>query len=104
MPHETRSQINGKRINSHRDDTQKTSKRKPLYVVRRSEIHSRSVFAARPITKNMRIIEYKNHRISNRLANELYPDNDENPTHTFLFELDNDIVIDTGQRGNAARW
>ena len=104
MPRGKRSQINGKRVNGHGVDTREASKRKALYVVRRSEIHGRGVFAARPITKGTRIIEYKGRRISNRLANELYPDDGEGPTHTFLFELDNDIVIDAGQRGNAARW
>jgi hypothetical protein len=76
----------------------------PLYVVRRSRIHGRGVFAARGIPKGTRIIEYKGRRISNAAADELYPDRAGIPTHTFLFELDNDVVIDAGRGGNAARW
>lgn len=74
------------------------------YVVRRSRIHGRGVFARRLIPKGTRIIEYRGKRIPYSLASELYPDEEGVPTHTFLFELDDDMVIDAGQRGNAARW
>ena len=39
-----------------------------------------------------------------RRAAELYSEYEDQPTHTFLFEIDDDTVIDAGQRGNAARW
>ena len=84
--------------------TPKAPARKAPYIVRRSSIHGRGVFAARTIQKGTRIVEYRGRRISYQLANELYPDDGDGPTHTFLFELDNDMVIDAGQRGNAARW
>jgi SET domain-containing protein len=74
------------------------------YVVRRSRIHGRGVFARRLIPKGTRIIEYRGKRIPYTLASELYPDEEGVPTHTFLFELDDDMVIDAGQGGNAARW
>jgi SET domain-containing protein len=89
-------------INGH--DSDKMSGDGPLYVVRRSRIHGRGVFAARTIPKGTRIVEYRGRRISYDLAAELYPDDDAAPTHTFLFELDEDTVIDAGQGGNAARW
>jgi SET domain-containing protein len=76
----------------------------PPYVVRRSRIHGRGVFAVRAIPKGTRIIEYTGRRISNALADELYGDREGTPGHTFLFELDDDVVIDAGQGGNAARW
>src|SRR5262245_33154534 len=76
----------------------------PLYIVRRSPIHGRGVFAVRDIPKGTRIIEYRGVRISYDRAAELYPDYVDEPTHTFLFEIDDDTVIDAGQRGNAARW
>ena len=104
MPRGTRSQLNGKRVNGHEVSRQEASKPKVLYVVRRSKIHGRGVFAAHPIAAGTRIIEYKGRRISYRLATKLYPEEDKRPTHTFLFELDEDTVIDAGQRGNAARW
>jgi SET domain-containing protein len=76
----------------------------PPYVVRRSRIHGRGVFAVRAIPKGTRIIEYTGRRISSALADELYGDREGTPGHTFLFELDDDVVIDAGQGGNAARW
>src|SRR5512142_16970 len=74
------------------------------YVVRRSRIHGRGVFAARTIRKGSDIIEYRGRRISMDEADNL-PDSDpDNPFHTFLFELNDGRVIDAGVRGNAARW
>ena len=75
-----------------------------LYVVRWSKIHGRGVFAATDIPKGTRIVEYKGKRISYKLACRLYPDVDGKHTHTFLFEIDDDTVIDAAQGGNAARW
>ena len=82
----------------------KLNGREPLYRVRRSKIHGRGVFAARKIPKGTRIIEYKGKRITYKLACELYPDIEGEPTHTFLFELEDDLVIDAAQGGNSARW
>jgi SET domain-containing protein len=76
----------------------------PPYAVRRSPIHGRGVFAVRTIAKGTRIIEYTGRRISNAVADELYGDREDRPGHTFLFELDDDVVIDAGRGGNAARW
>ena len=75
-----------------------------LYVVRGSAIHGRGVFAATDIPKGTRIVEYRGKRISYKTACRLYPDVDGKPTHTFLFEIDDDMVIDAAQGGNAARW
>jgi uncharacterized protein len=94
---------NGHQTNGHKLDGQPHGAG-PLYTVRRSGIHGRGVFAARDIPKGTRIIEYRGARISYDLAAELYPDFEDQPTHTFLFELDENTVIDAGQRGNAARW
>jgi SET domain-containing protein len=74
------------------------------YVVRRSHIHGRGVFAARTIRKGTDIIEYRGERITMKEADRR-PDSDpDNPYHTFLFELDDGRVIDAAVRGNAARW
>jgi len=74
------------------------------YVVRRSGIHGRGVFAARTIRKGTDIIEYRGQRITMKEADRR-PDSDpDNPYHTFLFELDDGRVIDARVRGNAARW
>ena len=75
-----------------------------LYVVRRSRIHGRGVFAAKKIRKGAEIIEYKGKRMTLDAAMDA-PDSDpDDPAHTFLFELDDGRVIDAGVRGNAARW
>jgi hypothetical protein len=96
--------LDGHRPNGHKFNGAVVNGGGPLYVVRRSRIHGRGVFAARDIAKGTRIIEYRGARISYDLAAELYPDFADAPAHTFLFELDDDTVIDAGQRGNAARW
>jgi SET domain-containing protein len=70
--------------------------------VRRSNIHGKGVFATTWIPKGARIIEYKGQRMSEAEADRKYADDD--TPHTFLFLLDNEIVIDANFRGNSARW
>jgi SET domain-containing protein len=78
--------------------------RRKSYVVRRSAIHGRGVFAATDIPRGDRIVEYKGQRATWDEAMER-PDSDpDDPAHTFLFELDDGRVIDARVRGNAARW
>lgn len=96
MPAAKKSQLNGHDLNKSASER--------LYIVRRSKIHGRGVFAATNIPKGARIVEYRGKRILYSLASKLYPDVDGKPTHTFLFELDDDTVIDAAQGGNAARW
>jgi uncharacterized protein len=76
--------------------------RRPKIIVRGSEIHGKGVFAARAIAKGERIIEYKGKLITEEEADERYGDDETN--HTFLFLLDNDMVIDAYRGGNSARW
>lgn len=97
-------QVSGKTTATTRRAKAANGKAEKLYVVRWSKIHGRGVFAATAIPKGARIIEYKGKRISYKLACKLYPDVDGKPTHTFLFEIDDDTVIDAAQGGNAARW
>lgn len=68
--------------------------REPLYVVRKSTIHGRGVFAARYIRKGTRIVEYTGERISNREADRRYDDSRMKRHHTFLFTLDKKTVVD----------
>ena len=81
---------------------QKIKRRRPAIVVRGSEIHGKGVFAARAFAKGERIIEYKGKVITEEAADERYGDDESN--HTFLFLLDNDMVIDAYRGGNSARW
>jgi SET domain-containing protein len=68
--------------------------REPLYVVRRSQIHGRGVFAACRIRKGTRIVEYRGERIDNDEADRRYDDSRMKRHHTFLFTLDKNTVID----------
>ena len=104
MPRRKQSKINGHTAAARPINSHPLEDGGPLYVVRRSRIHGRGVFAARAIPKGTRIIEYTGRRISYARASDLYPEREEATTHTFLFELDDDMVIDAGQGGNAARW
>ncbi len=69
-------------------------------VVRRSSIHGKGVFATMDIPAGTRLIEYKGERISEEDSEFLYTET----THTFLFMLDNNEVIDGSRNGNTARW
>jgi len=72
-------------------------------VARKSPIHGNGVFAAMPIRKGERIIEYKGRR---RTHEEVDKDSggDVESGHTFLFTLNDDWVIDASYEGNDARW
>jgi SET domain-containing protein len=69
-------------------------------VVRRSGIHGKGVFAIAYIPGGTRLIEYKGERISDEESDDL----DTGSTHTFLYMLDDNRVIDGGRNGNSARW
>ena len=76
----------------------------PLCVVKRSRIHGRGVYAARRIRSGTRIIEYIGDRISHEVADARYEMKAEDDGHTFLFVVDDDLCIDAGVGGNAARY
>jgi len=59
-------------------------------VVRRSSIHGKGVFATQAIAPGTRLIEYKGERITSEDDAYLYTES----THTFLFMLDNEEIID----------
>src|SRR5437762_7938725 len=72
----------------------------PLIQVRQSAVHGRGVFAARPIRKGRRIIEYSGRRVAWKSIPA-----DVNGAHTFLFGInDGTDVIDPEIGGNEARW
>jgi SET domain-containing protein len=73
-------------------------------IVRRSRIQGRGVFAARDIDEGERIIEYLGSRISSEEADAQSPDDEATARHhTFLFAVDDEIVIDGSRGGNDAR-
>jgi Proteins containing SET domain len=76
----------------------------PYVTVRQSKIHGRGVYASRRIRKGTRIIEYVGDRISHEEADARYDAKPADDGHTFLFVVDDDICIDAGVGGNAARF
>jgi SET domain-containing protein len=76
----------------------------PLYVVKRSRIHGRGVYAARRIRSGTRIIEYIGDRITHDEADTRYEIKADDDGHTFLFVVDDELCIDAGIGGNAARF
>jgi SET domain-containing protein len=74
------------------------------FEIRSSPIHGLGAFATRRIPGGTRLIEYAGERLTPVAADERYPDFPGAPTHTFLFAIDDDVVIDAGVNGNDARW
>jgi SET domain-containing protein len=75
----------------------------PAFVVRRSRIQGRGVFAARAIKKGEMIVEYIGKRMTHEAASLRYDDESARRHHTFLFTVDDDLCIDGGREGNEAR-
>ncbi len=75
-----------------------------LFEIRSSPIQGRGVFATRMIPSGIRLIEYAGERLTPPEADERYPDESSSPHHTFLFAIDDDIVIDASVNGNDARF
>ena len=73
-------------------------------VVRRSPIQGRGVYATRDIAEGERIIEYTGRRITAKEADALCDDESMRRHHTFLFAVDDDVVIDATREGNDARF
>lgn len=76
----------------------------PYLELRTSAIQGTGAFATRPIRKGTRIIEYLGERISWRTADKRYEDDKMGRHHTFLFTVDEKVVIDGARKGNAARF
>jgi SET domain-containing protein len=76
----------------------------PYLELRSSGIQGTGAFATRAIRKGTRIIEYVGQRISWRTADKRYDDEKMGRHHTFLFTVDDKVVIDGAVKGNAARF
>jgi uncharacterized protein len=74
-------------------------------VVRHSKIHGNGVFAAQKIPSGERLIEYKGKRMTHAAADKLYGyDPEDDKTHTFLFIVDEKMLLDANVGGNSSRW
>lgn len=75
------------------------------FEIRRSPIQGLGAFATRRIRKGTRLIEYTGERITTDEADRRYPDDESQARHhTFLFAIDDDVVIDAAVDGNEARF
>ena len=72
-------------------------------VLRRSPIHGNGVFAARNLSTEQHIAEYRGRRLTHKEVNNAYG-GDADSGHTFLFTLNDRYVIDANVGGNASRW
>jgi len=75
------------------------------FRLRRSRIQGTGAFATVDIPKGTRVIEYLGEHITNAESDRRYPDEDYSSRHhTFLFTLNQRIVIDAAYQGNDARF
>lgn len=75
----------------------------PLFEIRASTIQGTGAFATCDIPAGIRFIEYAGERLTPAEADARYPDTDERH-HTFLFAIDDDVVVDASVNGNEARF
>jgi uncharacterized protein len=76
----------------------------PFFELRPSPIQGMGAFATRRIPACTRLIEYAGERLTPEEADARYPDVAGARHHTFLFAIDDDVVIDAAVDGNDARW
>lgn len=74
------------------------------FEIRPSPIQGFGAFATRAIPAGTRLIEYTGQRISSAESDARYPDVADQRHHTFLFAIDDDVVIDAAVDGNEARF
>lgn len=74
------------------------------FELRASAIHGIGAFATQHIPAGVRLIEYAGERLTPAQADERYPDIPGQPHHTFLFAVDDDLVVDAAVDGNEARF
>jgi uncharacterized protein len=73
------------------------------YEIRASPIQGLGAFATRRIPAGTRLIEYAGERLTTIEAEARYPE-DGPRHHTFLFAIDDDVIIDAAVGGNDARF
>ena len=74
------------------------------FEIRRSPIEGFGAFATRPIAAGVRLIEYAGERLTPAEARVRYPDAPAERHHTYLFAIDDDVVVDAAVNGNEARF
>ena len=88
----------------HRDEPRDAPADDLPFEIRASPIQGYGAFATRRIPAGTRLIEYAGERLSPDEADARYPDVPGERHHTYLFAIDDDVVIDAAVNGNAARF
>lgn len=76
----------------------------PPFEIRPSPMQGLGAFATHRIPAGTRLVEYAGERLSAADAETRYPDIPGERHHTFLFAIDDAVVIDAAVNGNDARW
>jgi uncharacterized protein len=74
------------------------------FEVRDSHIQGKGAFARTFIPKGTRITEYVGERITHEEADARYDDEAMSRHHTFLFAVDDEVVIDGAVHGNEGKF
>ena len=74
------------------------------FDIRPSPMQGLGVFATDAIPSGVRLIEYSGERLTPTDADERYPDVPGERHHTYLFAIDDTVVIDAAVGGNEARF
>ena len=74
------------------------------FEIRASPMQGLGAFATRAIAAGTRLIEYAGRRLTPAEADARYPDVAGERHHTFLFAIDDEVVIDAAVDGNEARF
>ena len=76
----------------------------PNFEIRASPMQGLGAFATRPIPAGTRLAEYDGERLTSVEADARYPDVPGERHHTYLFAIDDDVVIDAAVGGGVARF
>jgi uncharacterized protein len=74
------------------------------YIVRRSRVHGRGLFARTPYMAGDLVGEYRGRVIDVALEGETSSAWNSDPSYTLLFALDDGLTIDAGVKGNSIRF
>ena len=100
----TKTKTKSKRSTPPRSKRVAPAPRDPGYRLHRSAVDGTGLFATRAFTKGDRVIEYVGEHISHEEADRRHAQKAADDSHTFLFTIDANTVIDAGVRGNDSRF